>query len=254
MEGFRPLASGSKGNALFLGTKKTKILIDCGLSARALENKLQEIHLNVEEIEAILITHEHIDHIAGLKHLALKRKIPVFANGETAKAIVAFFQDYPKFTLFTTGETFIFKDIAIHPFSVQHDAMDPVAFTLTFDGLKVGVCTDLGFPTTLVQKNLQECDYLVVEANHEPEMVHASPRPPIYKQRVLGKNGHLSNASCGELLKKIISAKTKKVHLAHLSQMCNEPSLAIKRVREHIGMEMPLFIAPQTTLGEPTYF
>lgn len=254
MEGFCTLASGSKGNSLFFGTKKSKILIDAGLSTKVTESRLGEIGVSLDQIDAILITHEHIDHIAGLKVLALKRGIPVIANVETAKSIAEIFQGYPKFKIFTTGETFQFNDISIHPFSIQHDAMDPVGFTLTVDTIKVGICTDLGFPTTLVQRNLQECDYLVVEANHEPEMVHASSRPPIYKQRVLGKHGHLSNASCGELLKKILSPKTKRVHLAHLSQQCNEPKIARRVVQEHIGTSLPLTIASQTMIGEPIYF
>lgn len=249
MEGYCPLASGSKGNSVYFGTKNTKILIDAGISGKTLEKKLNEIGVDINEIQAILISHEHGDHIRGL-NFALKRNIPILANAETAKEILSFLGRLPKFKIFTTGETFVFGDIEINPFSIQHDAIDPVAFTLQSDGVKFGSCTDLGFPTTLVANSLKECDFLYVEANHEPSMVHASSRPPIYKQRVLGKNGHLSNESCGQLLKAVLHSKLKHIHLAHLSQECNHPKRALEVVQSHIGTEIPVAIAPQDMIGE----
>lgn len=204
MKGFCPLASGSKGNCVYLGTGQTKILIDAGISAKALQARLGEINVDLAEIDAILITHEHTDHIQGLKTLAYKMGIPVLANHETAKGIVDVFHDCPKFKIFSTGESFEFGDLEIHPFSIQHDTVDPVAFTIKTGSLKLGFCTDLGFATTLVQSKLQECDYLYLEANHQISMVHSSSRPMIYKQRVLSRSGHLSNEACGTLLSRSI--------------------------------------------------
>ena len=177
MKGFCPLASGSKGNCIYVGTDKTKILIDAGLSARAISERLSEIHVSLDEIDAILITHEHTDHIRGLEQLACRRSIPVFANSDTARGIYEVLGICPTFKIFSTGEPFEFQDLEIHPFSIQHDTFDPVAFTIKVDGLKLGFCADLGFATTLVKSALKNCDYLYIEANHQPSMVHASPRP-----------------------------------------------------------------------------
>lgn len=253
-EGFCPLASGSKGNCLYFGTKKTKILIDAGLSGRATEKKLAEIDIALEEIQAILISHDHTDHILGLKTLAFRYGIPVLANSETAKGIYNVFHDCPTFKIFTTGEPFRFGDIEIHPFSIQHDTVDPVAFTLKVDTLKVGICTDLGFATTLVRTHLKECDYLYVEANHEPSMVYASSRPLIYKQRVLGRNGHLSNEACASLLEDVLHEKLKHIHLAHLSQECNSPQKALSIVQKKIGNQIPIAIAEQDQVSEAIWF
>jgi phosphoribosyl 1,2-cyclic phosphodiesterase len=254
MEGYCPLASGSKGNCIYVGTKKTKILIDAGLSGKATTEKLEEIGIDLDEIQGILITHEHTDHIAGLKTLALKRRIPVIANHETAKGIVATFQAVPHFKIFTTGETFFFGDLEIHPFSIQHDTPDPVAFTLRLSDSKLGVCTDLGFPTSLVKNQLKGCDYLYVEANHEPSMVHASSRPHVYKQRVLSRSGHLSNEQSASLLEEVLHPNLKHIQLAHLSQECNTPETALRRIREKVGESFKVAIAPQERLGEAVYF
>jgi len=250
MHKFCPLASGSKGNAIYVGTDETKLLIDVGISFKALGEKLGEIDVDLGEIDALLITHEHGDHIRGLELTARKLGIPVFANSETAKAILNDVRDRPKFKIFSTGETFEYGDIEIHPFSVQHDTMDPVAFTLKMDGLKIGVCADLGFVTTLVKVHLQECNYLYIEANHEPSMVYACPRPMVYKQRVLGRQGHLSNDACAQLLQEIDHPGLKHVYLAHLSAECNNPELALKRVREHLKRELPISIAYQDKVSQ----
>lgn len=253
-EGFCPLASGSKGNCTYIASQRTKILIDAGISAKAVNEHLEAIGVELEEIDAILVSHEHTDHIAGLKTLALKMGIPVLANRETANGIVAVLQECPRFKIFSTGENFTFGDIQIHPFTVQHDTLDPVAFTLQIDGLKVGVCTDLGFATTLVKSRLAACDYLMIEANHEPSMVHACSRPAIYKQRVLSRSGHLSNEACADLLSSLVHPQLKKIYLAHLSSECNTPIVALKRVHEKIGKEAPVTIALQDQRAEAVCF
>lgn len=254
MKGYCPLASGSKGNCIYFGTKKTKILVDAGISGLATKTKLETLGVSLDEIQAIVITHEHIDHIAGLKTLAFRYNIPVFANAETAKAIYATLGSCPKFKIFTTGESFTFEDIEIHPFSIQHDTVDPVAFTLTTEGTKVGICTDLGFASTLVRTHLKECHFLMVESNHEPSMVHASARPQVYKQRVLGRSGHLSNADCATLLAEIVHEDLQHIHLAHLSQECNSEKTALDTIKNKIGATIDVCIAPQHSVGKPCYF
>ena len=134
-KGFTPLASGSKGNSIYFNSGQTKILIDAGLSARATQKKLAEIDVDISEIDAILVTHEHTDHIRGLNVLALKMGIPILANSETAKGIYTTLKECPQFKIFSTGETFEFGDIEIRPFSIQHDTPDPVSCTLKVNSL-----------------------------------------------------------------------------------------------------------------------
>lgn len=257
MIGFCPLASGSKGNAIYLGTPHVKILIDAGISGKALKQKLSEIDVSIEDIDAILITHEHTDHIQGLKILAYRMGIPVIANNDTAKGIVDVFRSCPKFKIFSTGETFEFEDLVIHPFSIQHDTADPVAFTIQTCGLKLGFCTDLGFATTLVKQQLQSCDYLYIEANHEPDLVHACSRPMTYKQRVLGRSGHLSNQACADLINTVYHDKLRHIHLAHLSQECNIPQKALQtifNVLQDKESEAALSIAYQDRVSKAILF
>lgn len=257
MEGFCPLASGSKGNSIFFGTKNTRILIDAGLSAKIIADRLGEIGVSLQDIDAILITHEHTDHIRGLTTLALKHKIPVFANSDTAKAIVEILGEAPKFKIFSTGETFEFGDIEVHPFSIQHDTLDPVAFTIKTKDHKIGICTDLGFATTLVKNHLKNCDYLYIEANHQPSMVHACNRPQVYKQRVLSRQGHLSNEQCAELIAEVVHPNLKHIHLAHLSEECNNPELALEIILAKLAeleYKIETSIAFQDSISRPILF
>ena len=257
MKGFCPLASGSKGNCIYLGTSSIKILIDAGISLKSLTAKLGELDVAPSELDALLITHEHGDHIQGLKALVSKYGIPVLANHATAKGIIEALKYCPKFKIFSTGEPFAFGDLQIHPFSIPHDTLDPVAFTIRTEAHKIGFCTDLGFATSLVHHELKECDYLYIEANHEPSMVHASPRPNVYKQRVLSRSGHLSNEACGQLLAKIAHPDLKHVHLAHLSSECNSPEKAlttIKAILEAHGIQLEMCIAPQDKISKAILF
>lgn len=245
MKKFCPLASGSKGNAIYVEGEETKILIDAGISFKALTKRLGQINVDIGEIDAILVTHEHGDHIRGLEKTASSLNIPVFANSETAKATLQEMRTRPRFKIFSTGESFEFGDMEIHPFSIQHDTLDPVAFTIRMGTVKLGICADLGFATTLVRAHLLDCDYLYIEANHEPSMVYACNRPMIYKQRVLGRQGHLSNDAAAELIQEIDHPGLKHVYLAHLSSECNNPELAIQKVQERVKRELSLSIAFQ---------
>lgn len=253
MYGFCPLASGSKGNAIFIGTKNTRILIDAGLGLRTLSQRLAEIGVYMEDIDAILITHEHTDHISGLPSITRHYNIPIFANADTAKAILHLLDGDFKFKIFSTGEPFVFGDLEICPFSIQHDTLDPVAFTVYYDSLKMGFCADIGFVTSLVKNELQDCDYLYLEANHEPSMVHASHRPRMYKQRVLSRQGHLSNGECASLLAEIAHDGLKHVHLAHLSQECNTPEVALNAVYAKLP-HLPVSIAWQDAISASVKF
>jgi len=233
------------------------VLIDAGISSKLVQQYLASLNVDIADIDAILITHEHADHIKGLSTFASKWGIPVFANSETAKGICSLLDQKPRFKIFSTGESFEFGDLEIHPFTVQHDTLDPVAFTIRVGGLKLGFCTDLGFVTSLVIKELQECDYLYVEANHQPSMVQACSRPLIYKQRVLGRQGHLSNEECAKLLTEVHHSGLKHVHLAHLSSECNSKELALEIVEKALkekGKSVDLSIAYQEQISRPIFF
>lgn len=257
MFGFCPLASGSKGNSLYVGSSTTRVLIDAGIPLNTIFERLEEIHVDPKTIQAILVTHEHSDHIKSLIPLSKTLKIPVLANAETAKGIVNACGERPRFKIFTTGEPFQFGDLFVHPFSVPHDTLDPVAFTFQIGDVKLAICADIGHATSLVRKHLELCDYLYLEANHQPSMVHASSRPKALKQRILGKQGHLSNQDCAELLTSIFHSKLKHVHLAHLSSECNAEEVALQVVTEALAAKnhsVEISIAYQDKLSKPIFF
>lgn len=255
MIGYLPLASGSKGNCVYVGSASTRILIDAGIPANVICERLLEASIEPQTIQTILVTHEHSDHIKGLILLARRLNIPVLANAETAKGIVAALRERPKFKIFTTGETFQFGDFHVHPFSIPHDTLDPVAFTLQIGNIKLGICTDLGYATSIIKKQLQACNYLYLEANHEPSMVHASNRPAVLKQRILGKQGHLSNQDCGALLLEVVHSGLKHVHLAHLSSECNREEVALSVVSNILKRpSVELSIAYQDRSAKPIFF
>lgn len=257
MIGFCPLASGSKGNCMYIGTKQTKLLIDVGISIKTLKERLGLIGIDLGQIDAIIITHEHTDHIKGLERIASEGKIPVFVNSDTACAITSSVKKIPRFKIFSTGEYFCFGDIEILPFSIPHDAADPVGFTIHLEGLKVGICADLGFVSTSIVQTLKKCDYLYVEANHQPSMVYASERPAIYKQRVLGRQGHLSNEECSYLIEQIFHPNLKQIYLAHLSSECNHPDVALEIMQKKLNIlqaDTKVCIAFQQQLSQPILF
>lgn len=254
---FCPLASGSKGNAVLLHTPSATILFDAGLSAKTLREKLLPFNLGIESIDAIVLSHEHQDHIAGLKTLGLRYHIPIIANYATAEAAVEYIGECPKFSIFTTGEPFEFRGIEFRPFSVQHDGADPAAFTVQVGATKIGLCTDIGFVTSSVRHELSGCHILYIEANHQVAMVHASSRPDIYKRRVLSRTGHLSNEEAALLLGEIAHGGIKQVYLAHLSSECNAPDVAIHTVQSWLDrhqLSLPLSVAPQGSSAVPCFF
>jgi phosphoribosyl 1,2-cyclic phosphodiesterase len=232
---FSVLASSSKANCTFLELSGVRILIDCGLSARATVQRLGEIGIDPGSIDAILVTHEHSDHIRGVPLLSKKYQIPVWANGATASFLGQCFVREE----FITGEDFEVKNVVIHPFSIVHDAVEPVGFVLEGAGIRFGQATDLGKVTPLVKHSLQGCHALVVEANHDEELLQVCSYPWTVKQRISSTHGHLSNRSCGELLKDVLHADLQALVLGHLSQESNTPSHATQEVEKALNQGTP---------------
>lgn len=252
-----PLASGSQGNCCFIKTSKVRLLLDAGLPAPEIERRLHTLGESLQSIDAILISHEHRDHIGGLPSIVKRHNIPVLANSATAQATLERVGGSIRFKIFTTGEQFEFHDTTIHPFTIQHDTLDPVAFVIKTPEAKLGFCTDLGFATTLVRQHLQGCHGLCIESNHDVDMVLRSRRPPYLQQRILGRQGHLSNEQCLELLRDIIHPGLRHIHLAHISQECNSPEKVLYLVRallDHLKIFTDISIAHQDSVSQPVHF
>lgn len=218
------LASGSRGNCTFIGTETTRILIDAGLSAKKTVERLAEINEKPEDIDAICVTHEHGDHISGIRILQKKHGIPVYANAGTFEGIrLARQGGEVACRQFTTGSAFEIGDIRIEPFSVPHDAYEPVGFVLCAGETRVGVATDIGIVTNLLREKMRACEVVVIEANHDEVLLHDAPRPWSLKQRILSNQGHLSNRASAALITEIAGDGLQHLFLAHLSSDCNTP-------------------------------
>lgn len=225
------LASGSSGNCIYVRAGATKILIDAGLSGRETERRLDQIGVHPDEIQAICLTHEHSDHVAGLPVLYSRHQMALYANRGTVDALQ---RDERRsglaWNVFTTGAPFSIGDLRIEPFAVSHDAYEPVGFILANNGVRVGVVTDIGVSTHLVRERLRGCRMVVLESNHDEEMLSAARRPESLKQRIRGRQGHLSNQHAAEMLVEIAGDELEQVFLAHISADCNLPELAVHTV------------------------
>jgi phosphoribosyl 1,2-cyclic phosphodiesterase len=240
------LASGSKGNSLFIETGKTRILIDAGLSARELLHRLSFIGIEGPELNAIFISHEHTDHIRGAGTLARRLGIPVFISYPTHSQSRDIFKRN-EVVEFESGCSFLFRDTLIDPFPITHDSSDPVGFVIDGPEGRVGVATDLGIATRLVKDKLNNCRALVLESNHDEEMLLNGPYPWHLKQRIKSRHGHLSNNESVDLFGDLLNSGLEGVLLAHLSETNNDPVLAMDTFR---GMlESQNVSKPQLIIG-----
>ena len=251
------LGSGSAGNCALLETDDTRILIDAGFSVRQIRRRLATIARAPESLHAILITHEHSDHIQGLNGLADKLGIPVYCNRPTQDAIAEVSGTQFNWRLFQTGASFEVGDIAVDTFSIPHDAQEPVGFLLRTAAGNFGFATDLGHVTRLVIERIRHANVLVLETNHDVKMLQECPhRPWSLKQRILGRHGHLSNEAAADAAQDIMHAGLRHLYLGHLSRQCNTPELAHRVITarlaqigaSHCGAELTRQDAPCPTL------
>lgn len=244
---FTILGSGSSGNCAYLEADETRLLIDAGLSARQIRQRLLGIGRTPENLSGILITHEHTDHTQGLAVLAARLDLPVYCNRLTKEAIELQFPEARfDFRLFTTGASFELGGMAVDTFSVPHDAYDPVGFLVRTTAGNFGVLTDLGHATRLVIERVRASHVLVLEANHDVKMLQEdTKRPWATKQRILSRHGHLSNEAAAQVAGEILSAELQHLFLGHLSSDCNTPALARRVVAEHLAQRGGTHVAVQ---------
>ncbi|MCR5824820.1 MAG: MBL fold metallo-hydrolase [Lachnospiraceae bacterium] len=241
------LSSGSSGNCIFVSSGLTKILVDAGTSGARITQELSSIGESIDDIDALLVTHEHIDHIKSIGVLARKQAISIYGTKGTLEAALSGRYSVGKIdegllNHVIPGNPFMIGDILVSPFSVSHDAADPVAYCFECNGKKIGTATDLGFYDDSIVKNLLNSDLLYLESNHDVHMLEAGVYPYSLKERVKGKKGHLSNDDCAKLVVKLCRGserKTAHVILAHLSEENNFPELAYETVNSEviIGLE-----------------
>jgi phosphoribosyl 1,2-cyclic phosphodiesterase len=224
------LASGSKGNAIYVSDGCTAVLVDAGLSGIEIERRMQSRDISPESLHAIVVSHEHADHIRGVGVLSRRYNLPVYISAKTREAALPQIKSAWKTVLFECGTPFKIKSLHIHPFSISHDAIDPAGFTITLNQKKIGIATDLGMATAMVRHHLQSCNLLILEANHDPDMLISGPYPWHLKQRVNGRTGHLSNQDSRILLEDIQHDRLQHVILAHLSETNNTPEKALAEV------------------------
>ncbi|MGC9941375.1 MAG: MBL fold metallo-hydrolase [Verrucomicrobiota bacterium] len=257
---FTILGSGSAGNCAYVETPEARVLVDAGFSPRQIRQRLAAIGRTPENLTAILITHEHSDHISGLLGIADKFQIPVFCNRDTQESTIWALRNRLRgnkspvdtgsekgehlkakidWRLFQTGDQFELNDLLIETFQIPHDAQDPVGYLLRTASGNIGFATDLGHTTRLVLERIRAAKVLVLESNHDVKLLQDCPRRSwSLKQRILGRHGHLSNLAAAEAAAHIMSAGLQHLYLAHLSEECNKPELAEHVMAEqlhHIG-------------------
>jgi phosphoribosyl 1,2-cyclic phosphodiesterase len=223
------LGSGSRGNAIYVSDGATSILIDAGFSAREIDRRMRHRGLDPAGLSAILLTHEHTDHVRGVERLVRRHRLPVYLTAGTRQE-AASLHELPEIYSFACGSEFRINTLAIHPFSISHDARDPAGFTIGANGSRIGIATDLGCVTALVREHLRGCRMLIVEANHDVDMLRDGPYPWFLKQRIRSRTGHLSNQESCRLLDEILHSGLEQVVLAHLSETNNTPEKALAEI------------------------
>lgn len=252
---FCSIASGSSGNCIYIGNSNTHLLIDTGISKKKIEIGLETLGLTGDDITAILITHEHVDHIQGLGVFCRKYQVPIYATKGTVQGILDYkgLGKLPEGLLheISVGEPFEIQDMQVYPFAISHDANEPSAYRIESDDKKIAIATDLGEYDDTIVANLKGLDGILLEANHDVHMVEVGPYPYPLKQRVLGNRGHLSNELSGRLLCDILHDKLQFIVLGHLSKENNFPELALETVKLEVtlsdnsyqGDKLPLTVA-----------
>jgi len=225
------LGSGSTGNCTYVASDSSAVLVDAGLSGRETAGRLAAVGADLASVRAVCLTHEHDDHISGIPVLFRRTGMALYANTGTIDALER--KEKMRglsWNVFETGAAFTVGDLSIEPFSVPHDSYDPVGFVVSGGGARVAVVTDMGMATELIRQRLRHCRAIVIEANHDVGLLRDSRRPWMLKQRISGRQGHMSNTQAAELIAEIAGPDLACVYLAHLSAECNDPAAALREV------------------------
>ncbi len=222
---FSYLGSGSKGNGALIHAQDSTLLLDCGFSLKETIVRMNRAEISGEQIDAILVTHEHGDHIAGVGAVARKLNVPVWMTAGTARAAANRLGKLPELKLFDPHTCFTIGDIEVQPFPVPHDAVEPAQFVFSDGEVRLGILTDVGSSTSHIEGLLDRCDALALECNHDSKMLQRGPYPPALKDRVGGPLGHLSNTAAADILNRIDRSRLQHLIAVHLSETNNSPSL-----------------------------
>jgi phosphoribosyl 1,2-cyclic phosphodiesterase len=249
------LGSGSSGNSALIATDHCRLLVDGGLSARQLVLRLAQCGITPNELDGILLTHEHGDHVCGLEVLCRKFEIPIFCNALTAEAVrYGPLGEHQNWRIFRTGGSFSICDITVESFPVPHDAVEPVGYAFHAGSSALGYVTDLGHATRLAIERLRQVQTLVIETNHDEKLLQNDPhRPWPVKQRIQSRHGHLSNAAAASVIAQLLPGKIARVVLGHLSRDCNSPELAAGTVQAELEKcgrrDIEIFCAAQSEIS-----
>lgn len=232
---FASLGSGSAGNGLLVMANGTCVLLDCGFALRETEARLARLKVDPSGLDALLVTHEHEDHAGGVARLAARYGIPVYLTYGTRRALESVLLPATEVHLIDSHTPFAVGALEIHPFPVPHDAREPVQFVFTDGAVRLGVLTDTGSPTPHIREMLNGCQALVLECNHDPDMLERGPYPPSLKRRVASRYGHLANPAAAKLLASLDTGRLQHLVAAHLSQTNNTPSLARRALAQALA-------------------
>jgi phosphoribosyl 1,2-cyclic phosphodiesterase len=247
---FCTLSSCSYANSVVIQSRDTCVLIDCGLRKRDIKPFLDGIGLAPGDIDAVLVTHCHTDHIYGLKHLLKQRNVPVYSTAGVLKQVSerCTFNEHPGFQVLKPYTEFKIGGLSLTPFNLSHD-VETVGYTVSGDGERMGFMTDTGFFPEKCRELFNALDYLYIESNHDVEMYKNSAKPWHVKKRNLGPTGHLSNEQCGQVLQSLDLSSCRLVMLGHLSEDDNKPSLALQNARQQLAPDISLVSAPSRVPG-----
>src|SRR6202045_1982508 len=250
------LGSGSAGNSALVATDHCKILIDGGLSGRQIALRLEQCGVLPEQLDGILLTHEHGDHVCGIEVFCRKFDVPIYANSQTAEAIRCgcSLDQHRNWRIFRTGAEFKICDVTVQTFPVPHDAVDPVGFAFYAGSSGLGFITDFGYATKMIVERLRHVHTLVIETNHDEKLLqNDTHRPWPVKQRIQSRHGHLSNTAAAGVIEELLPGKIERVVLGHLSRDCNTPELALKTVRGSLAkcgkIDIEIYCATQSELS-----
>ncbi len=255
------IASGSSGNCIYVGSESTHLLVDVGISNKRTEAGLNECGLTGRDIDGILITHEHSDHIQGLGVISRKYGIPIYATKGTLEGIRASKSlgqiEDELFREIAADSPFRIKDVEVNGMRISHDAREPVAYRFRCGEKRIAIATDMGYYDDYIVDSLKEMDAILLEANHDVNMVQVGPYPYVLKQRILGNRGHLSNETSGRLLSRILHDGMRTIVLGHLSKENNLPELAYETVKLEVtmadnpydGNDFPILVAARDSVS-----